>query len=390
MSDRGVLVHEWLAVHGGSEGVFDVLVDSFPEAEVLLLWSDRPAPYPGRTVRETWLARTALRRHKALAMPFATTAWRGRRPGDYDWALVSSHQFAHHVSFAGQGRGMRKYVYVHSPARYLWAPELDSRGDFPGARALAAPLKTLDRRRAQEATSLAANSSYVAQRIEHTWGREARVIHPPIDVLGITGTLARGTDALSDEDKRVLDGLPSGYVLGASRFVTYKRLDLVIETADVLGLPAVIAGGGPEEDHLRHVADGARVPVHFVPVPSSALLHHLYARASVYVFPPVEDFGMMPVEALAAGTPVVVGPVGGAREIVDGYDVGAVAEDQTSASLARAAERALGARPDACRARAAAFDTAVFRTMVHSWVDAGSDRPTGRELSRGLGLGGPA
>ena len=107
MPANGVLVHEWLAEHGGSEGVFDVLVGSFPDADVLVLWSDRADPYPGRTVTETWLARTPLRRHKALAMPFAAAAWRNRRATGYDWALVSSHQFAHHVSFAGRDSGLR-------------------------------------------------------------------------------------------------------------------------------------------------------------------------------------------------------------------------------------------------------------------------------------------
>lgn len=388
MSARGLLVHEWYAVHGGSERVFDSMVDAFPDADLLVLWSDVENPFPGRQVRETWLARTPLRKHKALAMPFAAMAWRRRRPADYDWVLANSHQFAHHLALAGNP-DVRKLAMVHSPARYLWVPELDGRGSFPGASALGAPLRWLDRRRARESTSVAGNSRFVVERIARCWDVDARVVYPPVDVAGITRQLAAGPDVLSDDDRRVLDALPEVFVLGASRFIPYKRLDLVLRAADRLALPVVLAGAGPEEAALRDVAATVQVPVRFVRAPSTPLLRHLYARASVFVFPPVEDFGMMPVEALASGTPVVVGPTGGSREIVDGYRVGAVAEDRSAEALAEAAREALELDPAACRARAAAFAEAEFRSVLTSWVGDLAGRPAITAERSEVGRGAP-
>ena len=109
----GVLVHEWIARDGGSEKVLDEFVRCFPDADVMCLWDDA-GRYPGRTVVERALARTPLRHSRALALPVMPFVWRDR-PGDYDFALVSSHCFAHHVSFRAASPGFRKYVYVQHP-----------------------------------------------------------------------------------------------------------------------------------------------------------------------------------------------------------------------------------------------------------------------------------
>ena len=140
----GVLVHEWIERDGGSEKVLDEFVRCFPDADVLCLW-DNAGRYPGRTVVESGLARTPLRRSKALALPAMPFVWRDR-PGDYDFALVSSHCFAHHVSFRTPPAEFRKYVYVHTPARYLWTPELDERGTSPAARLASPVLRGIDKR----------------------------------------------------------------------------------------------------------------------------------------------------------------------------------------------------------------------------------------------------
>src|SRR5690606_36447909 len=124
----------------------------------------------------------------------------------------------------------------------------------------------------------------------------------------------------------LLEELPDAFVLGASRFIRYKRLDLVISAAEKAGLPAVIAGRGPEEQHLRAVAAAARVPVHIVVSPSDEMLYALMQLAAVFVFPAIEDFGIVPVEAQAAGTPVVTGPFGGQVETFENGVSGVVAD----------------------------------------------------------------
>ncbi len=258
MVGPGVLVHEWLARTGGSENVFDAMVAAFPEADLLCLWNDVPDRYPGRELSETWLARTRLRRRKAAALPLLPATWRGRPAGGYEWALVSSHMFAHHVKFADQPQDFQKFVYVHSPARYIWNPELDARGrGLP--RLVAPPLRSLDRRRAREATSIAANSEFVRERVRAAWGLEAEVIHPPVDVARIRG-VSSWADLVLPQEQQVIEELPPVFLLGASRFVDYKRLDLVVAAGEAARLPVVLAGAGPLEAGLRELARARRFP----------------------------------------------------------------------------------------------------------------------------------
>lgn len=358
----GILIHEWLSRHGGSENVFEVLSSAFPDAERFCLWNDSDGRFEG--VHETVLARTPLRRSKAAALPFMPTVWRHLPRRDADWILCSSHLFSHHARFAGPARHAPKLVYAHTPARYIWTPELDGRGDGPAARALSALLKPNDRRRAQEPAAIAANSAFVAQRIADTWQREAIVIHPPIDVAAF----ANGPADLTAAEHATLATLPPEFLLGVSRFVPYKRLDRVIEAGIAAGLPVVLAGGGPDEDRLRAIAERAHEQVVFVRDPSSALLAELYRRALALVFPAIEDFGIMPVEAMATGTPVVASAVGGTAETVVDGTTGALVHDWTRTELKLAVERAVGAAADACVARAYEFDTPVFVDRVTAWV----------------------
>lgn len=239
----GVLIHEWLSRHGGSENVFEVLSAMYPDAERFCLWNDSDGRFEG--VGETALARTPLRGRKALALPFMPAAWRHLPASDADWVLTSSHVFAHHARLAGPARHAPKLVYAHTPARYVWTPELDGRGAGPLARAASLALRPLDRRRAQEPVAIAANSAFVAQRVADAWEREATVIHPPVDV----DSFAREPDDGAEEEL-VRVGVPAEFLLGVSRFVPYKRLGRVIDAGAATGLPVVLAGSGPDEGRL--------------------------------------------------------------------------------------------------------------------------------------------
>ena len=374
----GLLVSEWIEQTGGAERVLDRLAGLFPDADMLCLWNDAPRRYPDRRVRETWLAGTPLRRHKALALPLMPATWRAPHRG-YDWALVSSHAFAHHVNVGSPG--VPKYVYVHTPARYLWAPELDARGDNLAARLAGPPLRAIDRRAAQEATSIAANSRFVADRVERAWERPATVIHPPVDVAWIRSGGWR--EQLTDADRRVLDALPADFVLGVSRFIPYKRLDAVMQTGQLLGVPVVIAGHGPLEAELRAMAAEITVPVHFHIQPSDALVYALMERARIFVFPPIEDFGMVAVEAMASGTPVMANRVGGSGESVQDGLGGALFDPQSPAEM-RAAAEACGLLDEArISAHAQQFDATQFDAALRTWASphiafakSGGSRPT--------------
>ncbi|WP_029152747.1 glycosyltransferase [Microbacterium gubbeenense] len=358
----GIIVHEWIAPAGGSENVFAAIAEAFPDAERWCLWNDSNRLDP---VQETVLARTPLRGHKALALPVMPSVWRHLPKRDADWILTSSHLFAHHTRFGGPARDAPKLVYAHTPARYIWAPKLDVRGSSFPARLASSALKPLDRKRAQEPVAIAANSKFIAQRIADTWEREAEVIYPNVDVARISVE-----PQLSTREEVDLDALPEQYLLGFSRFVPYKRLDAAIDAGRVSNIPVVLAGGGDDEQRLRAYADRVHpCKVHFVLNPSDALLSAILRRATALVFAPIEDFGIIPVEAMAAGTPVLVNATGGAVEsVVDGV-TGAHVHDWSSDSELRAAVgRAIASDADACRDRAKLFGADVFDRKIREFV----------------------
>jgi glycosyltransferase involved in cell wall biosynthesis len=365
---HGVLVHEWVAQSGGSENVFEAFSEIYPGADLLCLWNDSSGRFPGRKIDETWLARTPLRRSKVAALPFMPATWRHLEDHDYEWALISSHLFAHHARFGGPTSTIPRFVYVHSPARYIWNPDLDQRGSGLALRAASVLLKPWDWRRAQEGARFAANSGFVRERIAKAWQVDSRVIYPPVEVEAIQEVSDWRTE-LTPAEEAVLTALPEGYVLGASRFIPYKRLDLVIDVGVALGRPVVLAGRGPEVQRLRALAAEAAVPVHLVESPSTALLRALYQGTDLFVFPAVEDFGIMPVEAMAAGAPVLAQAVGGTSESVVPGRTGALVTFDDPTELVPAAELAISTRRDDRLEHARNFSRSRFNDEVGRWVN---------------------
>lgn len=369
----GLIVHEWISEHGGSENVAEAMVESWPDAEVLCLWNDAPHRFQGRRVLESWLARTPLRKSKLAAVPFMPATWAAVDVRGYDFVLVSSHLFAHHVGGRVRHSGPQKFVYVHTPARYLWAPELDERGNSALAKMASPLLKRVDAARAQSGAMFAANSEFVRDRVRNAWGQDAEVIYPPVRVSQLQ-SVPQWRDALSPSDEAVFDSLPDEFLLGASRFVPYKRLDVVIRAGEATGMPVVLAGSGPLRGALAEAGEAANIPVIIVDKPSNALLYALYQAAQAFVFPAIEDFGIMPVEAMSLGTPAVVTLVGGAQESVRLLAGGAVLESFSSSDLSRAVESALsldmGSVPSASRAL---FDGAHFGGRLDRWMSGQRD-----------------
>lgn len=361
------IVCEWIEATGGAEKVLDAMSEAYPGADVYTLWNDAPERLPGVVIRESWMARTPLRNHKALAMPLMSPTWRRRRSSQHlDRVLVSSYAFAHHARFLGQFDVPRR-VYVHSPARYLWAPEIDPRGQHPLVRLGAPFMKELDRRRAAESDSMVANSHYVRARIAKAWGLETNVIYPPVDTEWIQSR-QDWREALTVRDEERLAKLPSEFILGASRLVDYKRLDSVLDFAESVRLPAVIVGSGPARQKLEHQALGSDVKAHFLGEVSSELLYALYQRCTAYVFPPIEDFGIMPVEAMATGGRVIVNRVGGAGESVIDKRTGVQISDFRGDSARVALENVQRIGRDAARASTARFSKMRFAEELKDWV----------------------
>lgn len=370
----GLIVHEWIESSGGGERVVDNWARMYPDADIGCLWADEPGRYPGHRIIESWLARSPLRSRKGLAVLVMWLIWRRWKVAGYDWILVSSHSFAHHIAKAGRRHGVPVYVYAHTPARYLWAPELDPRAGSLVGRLVAPLFRWLDRIGVDDRAHYAANSEFIAERCRRAWGIDPVVIYPPNERPG-------DPDVLNEDEAAVISGLPDDYLVAISRFVPQKRLHQALEFATLLDRPLVLGGRGPDEAELREAAARLGTDVTFVISPSDNLMARLIRDGEAFVFPPVEDFGMLPVEAQLLGCPAIVNEAGGAAESLQATGGGATLDFDAldAAGCAGALERARAATssPEQVAevvARAEEnFGTAVFADRVAAWMGRPAD-----------------
>jgi len=354
LGDRSVaVVHEWFSAAGGSEKVFLAIADLIPHARRFALWQESDAR---RTdLHESWLARTPLRRNKVIALPLMPLAWRTLPRQRFDVVVSSSHAFAHTVRF-GASEQTRYLSYVHSPARYVWSPEYDARGR---GSVLAVPrqiLKHVDRRLSSHVSSYAANSAEVRDRIKSYWRRDATVIHPPVDV-------AFFSDAPASERAQ-----PRDYLLGVGRWIAYKNFPLMIEIASQAKVPLILAGSGPDEESLRRVASRSGVAVRFEVHPTRERLRELYWGARALLYPAHEDFGIVPVEAMACETPVIGLDRGGLRETVISDETGLLLPSLDPAEYAAAVARVDQLPRALIGTRAWAFGRKEFDQRMSDWI----------------------
>jgi glycosyltransferase involved in cell wall biosynthesis len=278
-------------------------------------------------------------------------AWRLMGTGKYDALISSHHAFGHTSRLASEGIHL---AYVHAPARYVWTPEIDERGAGWYMAPARAALRRVDRRASRRVDGYAVISNEVAKRVQRFWNREATVLNPPVPVEYFSP-----------------DGYPPptrDYVLGVGRWIPYKNLHLVVAAASRAGLPVKIAGRGPDRSRIVAEAARATVPVELIESPSDDELRDLYRNAAALVFPTVEDFGLVPVEAQASGTPVVALGRAGALETVVAGESGVLTDSVEIEELATALSIAVDLDPAACVRSAARFSTAEFRRKILQWV----------------------
>lgn len=354
-----LLAHEWLARTGGSENVFEQMQCALPEADAVSLWNDDPERFPH--VTETWMSRAPWRGRKALSLPLMPAAWRSVSLDGIDTVVASSHAFSHHLAGRAVRSGRNGFAYVHSPARYIWAPELDGRGTGTVGRLGRYPLRWIDRRAAHPSVRYVANSRFVAHRIRAAWGVESEIMYPPVDTERLTAT-SDWSVVVPDVEAELIDSLPQEFVLGASRLVEYKRLDAAIRVGEQLGLPVVLAGDGPFRRELETYANDAHVPVHFVGRLTDAGLYTLMQRTQLFVFMAVEDFGIMPVEAMALGARVLLRDTGGTREIADELGIESISNPDDSSQMETDAKSALATPAATPSDVAARFSQTRFRS----------------------------
>ncbi len=353
-----VLAHEWLMSAAGSDKVAAELAATFDVSRVVTA-AARPdiaaQLFPGRRVDTLWTDRLPGIHHSWMRYaPAMLAAWSTVDLGRADLLISSSHFGAKAAGARFQGPHVS---YCYTPLRYAWRADLEGsrlRGPASAAgRALRPALRSWDRWSTRSVTRFVAISHAVAERIEHCYGRPATVVHPVVDVERFT-RLPRPAHGGS-------------HYLVAGRLVAYKRADLAVRACTEAGLPLVVMGAGPELDRLRAIAGPS---VRFESDRSDARYEELLADAIAFLFPGEEDFGIMPVEAMAAGVPVVAYGRGGVLDtVVDGV-TGVLHAGQSVASVLDAIERCSATTwsPEKLRAQADLFRPEVFRTRMRDVV----------------------
>jgi glycosyltransferase involved in cell wall biosynthesis len=366
------IVHDWLVTLGGSELVLRELIRIFPDATVFTL-IDKMAEADRRFVgvghaRTSFLDRvprvaTSYRR----LLPLFPAAMSALDLGEFDLVISNSHAIAKGV----RTRPHQLHLcYCLSPMRYAWDLRdqyLRESGLARGLRGYAANrvldrLQRWDRATSVHVDSFATLSRYIADRIGRAYGRPATVIYPPVDV---------------DYFDFATDRRPGSgdYYFTMSRFVPYKRIDLIARAfARLPDRRLVIAGGGPDLDKVRQAA-GPNVEL--VGRVDRDLARSLLGGARAFLFAAEEDFGIAPVEAQARGVPVIAFGRGGTLETIRGLDheapTGVFFDEQSEDAIADAVlrfeARAEAIEPTACRRNAERFAERVFREAFAAFVE---------------------
>ena len=328
---RVAIVHDWLNQIGGAESVLEVLAEMFPGAPIFttIYWREgMPPRYRDWDIRTTWLDRApGIYRHHQTYLPLYPYAVRSIDVRGYDLVISNKSGFCHGVRTA---RDQLHIDYCLTPTRYVWdyASYVDREGLGTVARTALRPLirwlQRWDRRAADGVDHFVAISSEVRARVARYYGRQADVVYPPVHT----------------ERFQPADAAAGDYYLVVSRLVPYKRIDLAVLACSQLGRRLVVVGDGRDRAALEHMAGPT---VQFTGRLPDSKVAELLAHCKAFIFPGVEDFGIAPVEAQAAGRPVIAYAGGGALDTVIDGETGLLFREQTPEALVAAIQHLDGA-----------------------------------------------
>jgi len=370
---RLALVHDWLTNLAGSERVLLALHELYPHAPIYTSVFV-PSQFPqlaDAEVRTSFLQRVpgARTRHQAFSL-LRTVAFERFDLSEYDVVISSSHAEAKGVITRPETLHI---CYCYTPIRYYWSgyhhylqnPRFGALNPLVKAVMpyLSSYLRVWDRCAADRVDHFVAISRHVAARIKKYYRREAEVIYPPVNTSWL-----RPSSSVDD------------FFLLVGRLIPYKRADIAVEAFNRLGLPLKIAGTGSELESLRRMA---KPNVEFLGRVSDQELAELYSRCLALIFPQEEDFGIVPLEAMAAGRPVIAYRAGGALETVVEGETGLFFDRQDAECLADAVRRFDPGRfePRKARAQALRFDVEVFKSEMARMVDREWERFTDEAAS---------
>ncbi|MBN1936442.1 MAG: glycosyltransferase [Anaerolineae bacterium] len=354
---RLALVHDWMNQVGGAESVLEQFVTLFPDAPVYTsIYDPRAMPdsWRGWDIRPSWMNRLPLiKKHHQPFLPLYPLAFEGFDLSQYDIVLSNKSGFCHGVITSPETLHI---CYCLTPTRYVWRYRDYARREGLGGltRIALSPLlsylRLWDRLATDRVDRFIAISGEVQRRIAKYYRRESEIIYPPVDTQRFAPS-----DSYDD------------YFLIVGRLVPYKRIDLAVRACTALGLPLKVGGCGRDLKRLKSIAGPT---VEFLGRVPDQALPELMARCKAFLFPGDEDFGITPVEAMAAGRPVIAYACGGALDTIIENQTGILFHQQSVESLIEALQHF---DPDACdpsaiRQHAEQFDTAVFRQKIRDYV----------------------
>ena len=337
------IVHYWLVGMRGGEKVLECLCELYPDADIFTLVVDREKLSPTllkHKITTSFLQKIGGRRFYQKMLPLMPQALESFDLSGYDLILSSE---------AGPAKGIIPppdsvhICYCHSPMRYIWDlyPQYYRKSGWLARLAMrltSSWLRAWDVTTAARVDHFIANSAFVAKRIEKFYRREATVIHPPVDVSRFEPS-----------------GAPEDYYLCAGQITPYKRIDVAIEACTRLNKRLIVIGSGATKEMKRQAGPA----ITFLDKIDDETMARHFRNCRALLFPGVEDFGIVPLEVMASGRPVLAYRRGGAVETVVDGQTGLFFDEQTADSLIDAMTR--------FEARADDFDPAVIRGHAQSW-----------------------
>nr|WP_290665684.1 glycosyltransferase [Ardenticatena sp.] len=355
---RVALVHDWLNQMGGAENVLITLKEIFPEAPVFTSIYDPDAMPPRMRewdIRTSFLNRIpGITRHHQAFLPLYPLAFEQFDFSDFDVVISNKSGFCHGIITPPHTLHL---CYCLTPTRYLWNTNTYIAREGIGGWAkrvlppVLAMLRVWDRLAADRVDRFVSISTAIQHRVHKFYRRDSVVIHPPVE------TTRFATDAP-----------PGEYDLIVSRLIPYKRIDLAVKAYTQMGKPLVVIGDGRDRAALERIAGPN---VRFLGRVSDEELPRWVQGCRAFVFPGEEDFGIAPIEAQAAGRPVVAFAAGGALDTVIEGVTGTFFHEQTPDALAHAVQRLdhMTFDPQRIRQHAAQFDTTAFKSAMRAFVE---------------------
>lgn len=359
----------------GGEKVLAAIGEMLPDADIFthafgkgMMEEVRGARYEGtrgswkgHRVTESFIARLPFgRKHPQAYLPLMPVATRALNLDGYD-LIVSSESGP--IKGIRKPDGARHVCYCHTPMRYLWDMYDEyyrsaGLGGKIAMKAFTARLRREDLKSAESVDEFVANSAFVAARIKRIYGRDSIVVHPPVDVEFFAGKQPVALPAGVE---------PKSYYLYAGELRDYKRPDLAVEACLRMGRKLVVVGNGKMRDRLAKRIGGSGGIV-FLGRVSDEELRSVFTCARALLFPGIEDFGIVPVEAQAVGVPVIACNKGGALETVVDGDTGFFFEEGSVSALCSAIERfeSRSWSSEICRKNARRFSVEAFKSKMSS------------------------